>query len=128
MPTPEDIRQVFDQYISGLVRRDLDAVVAVFAPGAVLHDPVDGPMRQGIEAIRAYFAEGIDVMRACRLTSPVHISADCRHAAIAAHSEAEVDGGMTVFDTIDVMTFDEGGKISTMTTYWGPTNVRRAEP
>jgi hypothetical protein len=63
-------------------------------------------------------------MRACMLTSPVHISADCRDAAIAARSEAELEDGITILERIDVMTFDDDGKVSAMTTYYGPTNIR----
>ena len=124
MPSAEDIQQVYDTYIAALVRHDLDAVMAMFAADAVLHDPVDGPVREGAAAIREYYATGINAMRACRLTSPVHISADCRHAAIAAYSEAELGDGITIFETIDVMIFDDEGKVSTMTTYYGPTNIR----
>ena len=85
MPSAEDIRHVYDSYIAALLRHDLEAVMAMFAADAVLHDPVDG-----------------------------------------SYSEVELGNGITIIETIDVMTFDEDGKVSTMTAYWGPTNMRPA--
>jgi len=126
MPTAEEIQQVYNRYMAALVRHDLDGVMVMFAPNAVLHDPVDGPERQGLEAIREFFAGGINGMRACRLACPLHISADGRHAAASAYSEVEVGEGISIFETTDVLTFDDDGKVSTMTAYYGPTNIRPA--
>jgi len=70
MPTAEEIQQVYDKYMAALVRHDLDGVMAMFAPNAVLHDPVDGPVREGREAIREFFAGGINGIRACRQACP----------------------------------------------------------
>jgi steroid Delta-isomerase len=121
MPSAEDIHDFYDRYIAALMRHDLDAVMAMFATNAVLHDPVDGPVREGVEAIREFFGGAIDAMRACRLAGPVHISADCRHAAVSTYSEAELGDGILVIEAIDLMTFDDDGKVSTMTAFWGPT-------
>jgi len=126
MPSAEEIQQVYDRYMDALVRHDLDGVMAMFAPHAVLHDPVDGPVREGLEAIREFFGAGINGIRACRLACPVHISADCRHAAASAYSEVELGGGISIFETTDVLTFDDDGKVLTMTAYYGPTNIRPA--
>jgi steroid Delta-isomerase len=123
MPSEKDIHEVYDKYIAALVRHDLDAVMAMFASNAVLHDPVDGPVRVGLEAIREYFGGGINGMRACRLAGPLHISADCRHAAVSSHSEVDLGEGIMIIEATDVLTFDDDGKVSTMTAYWGPTNV-----
>jgi len=100
--------------------------MAMFAAKAVLHDPVDGPVREGVEAIREFFAGGITSVRECRLACPVHISADCRHAAVSTYSEVDVGEGMAIIEATDVMTFDDDGKVSTMMAYWGPTNMRPA--
>jgi steroid delta-isomerase len=126
MPTPEDIRQVYDRYFTALVEHDIDGVMAMFAADAVLHDPVDGPVREGIEAIREYYGGGLDAVQVCRLAGPVHISADCHHAAISGYTEADLGYGMVIWEAIDVMTFSDDGKVATMTTYWGPTNIRPA--
>ena len=119
---PAGLRQVHD----ALVRHDLDAVMSMFAANAVLHDPVDGPVREGLGAIREFFGGGINGVRACRLACPVHISADCRHAAVSAYSEVELGEGISIIETTDVLISDDDGKVSTMTAYWGPTNVRPA--
>jgi len=126
MPTAAEIQQLYDKYMAALVRHDLDAVMSMFAANAVLHDPVDGPVREGLGAIREFFGGGINGVRVCRLACPVHISADCRHAAASTYSEAEMGDAIVIIEGTDVMTFDDDGKVSTMTAYWGPTNVHPA--
>ena len=43
MPSAEDIQRVYEHYAAAWSRLDLDAVLGLFAPDAVVHDPVDGP-------------------------------------------------------------------------------------
>lgn len=47
---------------------DLDVVVAMVAPDAVLHDPVDRAGLKGFEKIRAFFADRIDAIRTSKLS------------------------------------------------------------
>ena len=47
MPSTEDIRRVYEQYAAAWSRLDIDAVLALFASDAVVHDPVDGPALEG---------------------------------------------------------------------------------
>ena len=124
--TASDIEKVVEQYASGWSRRDIEAVAALFAPDAVVHDPVDGPGVEGREKIRAFFADFGAPVRAMSLVGPVHISGDCRHAAARLNTEAELGDGMTLVDSLDVFTFDDDGLIATMNAYYGPTNFHTA--
>jgi steroid delta-isomerase len=122
MPDAKDVERVFEEYAAAWSRRDMGAVVALFSPDAVVHDPVDGPGVEGQDKIRAFFAEFGAPVRAMRLAGPVHISADCRHAAARVDAEVDLGEGATLVESLDVFTFDDDGRIATMNAYWGPTN------
>ena len=126
MATAEDIERVVEQYAAAMTKKDLDAVAALFTPGAVIHDPVDGPAVEGRENIRAFFAEFGAPVRAMRVAGPIHISGDCRHAAARMDAEAQLGEDLTFVEALDVFTFDDDGYIETMRAYWGPTNFRTA--
>ena len=128
MPSAEDIGQVVDQYIAAWSSHDLDSLMALLAPDAVVHDPVDGPVYDSEQKIREFYGRGIGPMRSCKLASPVHISGDCHHAAASIYSEVDLGGSIKVIEWIDVMTFDDNGLISGVTAYWGPSNVRAVSP
>jgi steroid delta-isomerase len=48
---------LFEAYLDAHARNDLAAVVALFADGAVLEDPVGTEPHRGRAAIRAFYAE-----------------------------------------------------------------------
>jgi steroid delta-isomerase len=122
MTSADDIRAVYEAYLVAMAEHDLDGVMAMFAPEAVLHDPVDAPPRMGIEAIRQFFSEAVGSIHTCKLVSPVHISGDCRHGAASVSTEVALGDEIKVIDATDIMTFDDDGRVTSMTAYWGPTN------
>jgi steroid delta-isomerase len=124
VPNTEDIQRVYEQYAAAWSRLDMDAVIGLFAPDAVVHDPVDGPALEGVEAIRGYFSQGLGFVRAVRLSGPVRVSRDCRHAAACIEVEEQLGDEIKVLEAIDVWSFDADGRIATMNAYFGPTNFR----
>jgi len=124
MPSADDIQRVYEAYAAAWSRLDIDAVIGLFSEDAVVHDPVDGPALAGVEAIREYFARGLGFVRSVRLAGPVRISRDCRHAAACIEVEEDLGDGIKVLEAVDVWTFDDDGRISTMNAYFGPTNLR----
>ena len=126
MASADDIRQLCERYVTACSTNNLDAVVALFASNAVLHDPVDSPAVEGVKGIREFFAQGVDVVQSVKLLGPVHITADCRHAAARLEAKVNFGEGFKIIEGIDVWTFDEDGQIATMNAYWGPTNLRDA--
>ena len=61
MPSAEHIQKTYEQYAAAWSRLDIDAVLGLFAADAVVHDPVDGPALEGVDAIRAYFSRGVEL-------------------------------------------------------------------
>jgi steroid delta-isomerase len=123
----EDIQRIYELYAAAWSRLDIDAVIGLFAEDAVVHDPVDGPALEGVDAIREYFSRGLGFVRSVRLLGPVRVSRDCRHAAACIEIEEDLGArGIKVLEAIDVWSFDDDGRIATMNAYFGPTNLRDA--
>jgi steroid Delta-isomerase len=124
MPTPQDIEHFYDRYTAALSSHDIDAVAALFAVDAVVFDPVDSPALEGIDKIRQFFIGTSPAVRSLKISGPVHISNDCRHAAVQMEAEIDLGDGLQVMEVLDAMTFDDEGRVITMRAYYGPTNLR----
>ena len=120
MPETWDIQQISEQYSAAWSNGDLDAVCALLAPDAVLHDPVDNPAIEGVEAVRAYFKAAIPVMRGHRLSGPVYTSGDGRHAVAPFEFVVDLGHGLEVHENVDVFTLDDEGRIVTIDAYYRP--------
>jgi steroid delta-isomerase len=126
VPEPDAIERVFHDYAAAMDRNDADAAVALFATDAVVRDPIDAPPYEGAARIREFFAGGAGILKSFRLTGPVRIAADGGQAAAPLQAELDFGDGRKTLDSIDVMTFDESGRITAMDAYYGPTNIRDA--
>ncbi len=126
MPDPQHIEQVFAKYAEGQTANDADAVMKLFAPDAVVRDPIDGPALDSTEKIREFFASGAGIVKRLSLSGPVRVAADGVNAAAPIRAELDFGDGPKVLDAIDVFTFDDDGLITTMTAYYGPTNFNEA--
>jgi steroid delta-isomerase len=112
-------------YFASFATADVDRIVGLFAEEAVVEDPVDGARMQGAAALRAFFAGGFDYVGGGYRFEPegsVRIAGN--HAACAAIAICDKANPPFRLDTLDVMTFDEAGKIVAMKAYWGPANMR----
>ncbi len=111
-------------YTESHSRGDVDAVVALFADDAVVYDPVDQPPYEGIEAVRGFFGgthEMVDSLT-LTLTGPIRTT---KHEAAFPMMATSVIGDLKMeIDIIDVMTFNEDGKITQMRAYWNMSDAR----
>jgi hypothetical protein len=97
--------------------RNADEVATLFADNAIFGNPASGDAHRGIEAIRnAYHSMWDGREQAVDLIS---LNVDGREAA--AHVQVVFSDQRV--DVIDVMTFDEDAKISSLRAYSGPANV-----
>ena len=121
------IRAAVDAYCAAFSAGDREAYVGLFAADAWVEDPVGTPRHDGHAAIGTFFenARGMAETIELRLTGPVRVAAgEC-----AFPMQARPLLGDTTFavDIIDVMTFDDGGKITTMRAFWDPAEMHPAE-
>ena len=121
------IRATVEAYCAAFTARDQDAYVNLFALDAWIEDPVGTPRRDGHEGISAFFAESSAMADAIELrqTGPVRVAVG--ECAFPMQARPVIGGDTYVVDIIDVMTFDDAGKITTMRAFWDPAEMRPAD-
>ena len=123
----ETIRAVVDRYTAAFSAGDRDAYVGLFAADGWIEDPVGQPRMEGHEAIGQFFdanrgmAEEIELRR----TGPVRVAAG--ECAFPMQARPVLGGTTFRVDIIDVMTFDDDGRITTMRAFWDPAEMAPAD-
>ena len=103
-----------EQYVSLIGDEDVDAMVALFADDCTVEDPVGSELRVGRDDVRAFYATLPETGATASLAGPEHVEPDAKAAAFA----FDIDTGGFVMHVIDVRTFDDDGRITSMTAYW----------
>jgi len=117
------IRATVDAYCAAFTNNDRAAYLALFADDAWIEDPVGTPRYEGHDALGGFFdqssalAESIEL----RLTGPVRVAAG--ECAFPMQIRPTIGGTTLGMPCIDVMTFDDGGKITTMRAFWDATDM-----
>ncbi len=121
------IRDAVQAYCAAFTARDRAAYAALFAADAWIEDPVGTPRHEGADAIGAFFeasaslADSIEL----RLTGPIRVAAG--ECAFPMQARPNIGGATYCVDIIDVMTFDDAGKITTMRAFWDAAEMRPAD-
>jgi len=88
--------------------------MALFAEDCVVEDPVGSEPKSGKAEVQAFYATLPPVGVSAALTGPVRAVADGMSAAFP----FKIETAGFEMEVIDVMTFDDDGKITSMTAYW----------
>ena len=114
------IRRVVDRYIELVGSGTADEIVALYAEDAVVEDPVGSEPRAGHAAIRELYAtiEGLD-QRTRLLAVRIAGSEAAFHFEVATLA----DGVTYTLAPVDVMVFDDDGRITSMRAYWGEEDM-----
>ena len=114
------IREVIDQYVALVATGTADQVVALFADGATVEDPVGSEIRTTRESIREFYASIEGLEQEGRI-----VTARVAGASAAFQFELSTTAGDQTFHLapIDVMTFDDDGLITSMKAYWSNSDM-----
>ena len=123
MPSKEDIISTVEAYAAAQTSGDVDAVVALFAPDAVVADPVHEPAHVGREAIHTFFSGTRDMVDSMVLKVTGPIRAVDRYAAVPLRALSDIGGSRVAVDIVDVFTFEDNGLIGDMKAYWDPAGI-----
>jgi steroid Delta-isomerase len=124
MPTADDkvqaITDTVHRYIALLGDGDVDGLVSLYADDATVEDPVGGEVHIGSQAIKGFYSAVANVEREAELVS-LRVAG---HEA-AFHFRLTVTAGdhKIRIEPIDVMVFDDRGKVSAMKAYWSAADV-----
>lgn len=121
MPTPADIRHAMELYIKYMCESDIDGIISLFADDAKVEDPVGGTLIEGVENVRSFYA-GSAPMLQVEITGPIRVAgAECAMPMLA---ELTLGEDKKYIDVIDVMKFDDAGKVVSMRAFWDPADMR----
>jgi steroid delta-isomerase len=122
--TSHDVRAVVESYVEASNRDDKQAVLALFAPDAVWHDPVGAPPHVGHDGVGAFFDQARTM--ADRLEMRIRDVIVCgSEAAALLEIEATIGDGGMILDVVETFELDEEGRIRLMKAYW---DMARARP
>lgn len=131
MISQQQMKQAMQAYIDAFNRVDPDAIVALYAQDASVEDPVGTTPKVGSKAIADFYAYAIKSGAKLKLAAPIRGSHG-NSAAMAFDVELNMPQGdklaRAVIRVIDVMTFDEAGKFSSMRAFWGSSDMEVLGP
>jgi steroid Delta-isomerase len=117
MPTAAD---TIKRYIELLATGSADELTALYTPEATVEDPVGSGVRCGRDAIRELYNRIEKQTRTVELLS-VHVNGN--EAAFLARQTVITGDVRTRIDGIDVMTFDDDGRITSMRAFWSAPEI-----
>ena len=122
MPSEQQMKATMQAYVDRFNAGDVEGVAALYAEDATVEDPVGGEVRRGRPAIAEFY--GYSIATGAKLTRVAPIRASYGNSAAMAFTvDVNYQGQPSRIHVIDVMTFDESGKVSSMRAFWGPSDV-----
>jgi steroid delta-isomerase len=124
MPSAQAIAEAVNRYLSLVAKGSADDIAGLYAQDATLEDPVGGgEVHIGRQAIRGFYAAVENAERECELVS---LRVAGQEAAFQFRLTVKVGDSRIVIEPIEVMAFDENGKITAMKAYWSADNVTQS--
>jgi steroid delta-isomerase len=123
MPAPEIVRSVVDDYVAASNANDRDAVLALFAPDAVWHDPVGQPPHVGVEAIGAFYDQARSLADRIEM-KPADVIVCGNEAVMVFEIHVTIGDAGMVMDAVETFDINDDAKIVGMKAYWDMTRGR----
>ncbi|NIJ18238.1 nuclear transport factor 2 family protein [Sphingobium vermicomposti] len=126
MPSQSVMRAGLEAYASRINDGDRNGVLALFAPGATIEDPVGTPIKRGDE-IAAWFSDTIAFQTHITPVAPIRGSHSNAAALVFDVRFQPPEGPRLLIRSLDICTFDGQGLITSLKAYWGPDDVQPAD-
>lgn len=118
------IREAIENYLKAFTAGDRDGYVGLFTEDATVEDPVGTPVHRGADAIGVFFDNSRALAESIELRS-LDIAIVCDgQAAFAMQVRPAIGGATYAMEAIDVMTFADDGRITTMRAFWQSEHMR----
>jgi steroid Delta-isomerase len=119
----QQVRDVVEQYVKLVGSGPTEEIVNLYAADATVEDPVGTPVKRGHDAIREFYEVISNLDRETELkVETVRIAGN--HAAFMFTLATKFGDQRFTLTPIDVMEFDDEGKIISMRAYWSPDDMR----
>ncbi|KAA1427541.1 nuclear transport factor 2 family protein [Nocardioides antri] len=116
----DQILETIQRYVDLVGKGTADEILALYAEGATVEDPVGTDVRTTRESIREFYASIEPLEQESRLVS-ARVAAG--EAAFQFELVTRVGDQTYTLAPIDVMTFDEDGRITTMRAFWSDADM-----
>ena len=120
-PSRDAIRATVENYVKSVASGTVDDVLALYAPGATVEDPVGTPVRATEAEIREFYG----------VVEPLAQTGEVITLKIAENNAAFVFRLVThlgeqdlVMEVVDVMTFDDDARITSMRAFWSQEDMQ----
>ncbi|HEV7420870.1 MAG TPA: nuclear transport factor 2 family protein [Mycobacterium sp.] len=120
MPTPEQITQTVTRYLDLAANGRADDIAELYVSDATVEDPVGGEVHIGRQAIHGFYSNVENLKRKSEL---VALRVSGNEAAYLWRLTVNVGDKGMIIEPINVMTFDDDAKITSMKAYWSPDDV-----
>ena len=121
------VRETIEQYWKRFSVNDVDGLVALFTEDATVEDPVGSPVHRGIDAIRSFYESAHSLADSIELRG-LDVTLVCGdQAAFAMEIRPEIGGTTYSLPAIDVMTFADDGRITSMRAFFQQDLMRPAD-
>lgn len=117
------MRAAMQAYIDAFNNDDLAGIMNLYADDATVEDPVGTAPKAGRAEIEAFYKVALQTGARLTLSAPIRASHGDA-AAMAFEVALNYQGQDMVIHVIDVMTFNEDGKYTSMKAYWGPADMK----
>jgi steroid Delta-isomerase len=114
------IRDTVTRYLDAIANGTSADIVALYADDATLEDPVGTEPKVGRERIAAFYA-ALDNVRNTTELLTVRVAGNV--AAFHFRVVTETGDRTVTIEPIDVMTFDDQARITSMRAIWSPADV-----
>ena len=118
MATTDEIRATIESYVARFSAGDKEGWLDLFAPGATVEDPVGSDVRTGRDELGDFWdlVHGMADELSLRIIGPLKVVG--HEAAFGQQAVTVLAGTRFGVDIIDVMTFDDAARITTMRAFW----------
>lgn len=120
-PTEAQILKAMQAYIDALNAKDVKGIISLFSEGGTIEDPV-GTVIEDAPSGLTRLVGALPADATFELDTAIR-SSHSNGAAMAFTVNLKHQGQAMEIKSIDVMQFDNDGKIKEMKAYYGPSNV-----
>ena len=120
-PTPAAIRATVESYIRSVAKGTTDEVLALYAPGAMVEDPVGTDVRTTEASLREFYSMIEPLTQTGELLT---LKIAGGNAAFLFRLTTHLGEQDLVMEVVDVMTFDDDARITSMKAYWSQEDMQ----
>jgi steroid Delta-isomerase len=122
VPGPDALRQTVERYVKLMNEGDADGIAELYADDASVEDPIGASPQRGRDSIRGWYRASAGKVR-LELTGPIRVAGG--EAAFPMLGTIGSEGDPSYLDIIDVMRFDDRGRIVSLRAFWSVDAIRK---